>query len=251
MDLFKGVINEFMLDMIGYEYQWTSLKDISFTGNHEFYLNFQGLQPYASKQRWFPRKTYYAILQYPYMPYFVFWGVFFPSEKPSQNDSESKWIPNWVDPAGCSHSKVHSIAREVAIVSSFATVLPLIFTWHVEPIWLGDVRCEDDIFGSRIKSSPRLETSKVDHQAVWNLQSHMAGQWKSKSHPMQITMVLGMENWHGKNGWTILVLFFFWRHVMPTSGIRSIKVGRTERCANAAPRAVWWDQRFVVSSPKP
>lgn len=198
MDLFKGVINEFMLDMIGYEYQWTSLKDISFTGNHEFYLNFQGLQPYASKQRWFPRKTYYAILQYPYMPYFVFWGVFFPSEKPSQNDSESKWIPNWVDPAGCSHSKVHSIAREVAIVSSFATVLPLIFTWHVEPIWLGDVRCEDDIFGSRIKSSPRLETSKVDHQAVWNLQSHMAGQWKSKSHPMQITMVLGMENWHGK-----------------------------------------------------
>ena len=51
MDLFKGVINEFMLDMIGYEYQWTSLKDISFTGNHEFYLNFQGLQPYASKQR--------------------------------------------------------------------------------------------------------------------------------------------------------------------------------------------------------
>lgn len=121
------------------------------------------------------------------------------SEKPSQNDSESKWIPNWVDPAGCSHSKVHSIAREVAIVSSFATVLPLIFYmtfWTYMVGWWN--RCEDDIFGSRIKSSPRLETSKVDHQAVWNLQLHMAGQWKFKSHPMQITMVLGMENWHGK-----------------------------------------------------
>ena len=91
--------------------------------------------------------------------------------------------------------------------------IPMKIAWWIFPLRTVNVHqagsmvgwwnsCEDDINLDPASSHHGLKhPSRWPRLAVWNVQLHMAGQWKSKSHPMQITM----ENGHGKLAWEKMV----------------------------------------------